>query len=157
VRHYTREELNSEGIGSLRSVLNGLGIHSNQGANAIKPEAQKAAKRWLVRNILKAQDQHCPDGYRGLARPCPVCGEAPGVSLHKCCACGHRADGFKAILNDFGFRPVAAGLKSPQGTCRQCRRNAARVSVTPAEDRLRDIRAENARLRERVAALEQTA
>jgi len=154
LKHYTREELNNKGLGSLRSVIKGLGVNTNQGANAIKPEAIKAAKRWLVRNILKHQDQHCPDGYRGLARVCPVCGEKPGVSLHKCCACGHRADGFKSILNDFGFRPVAGGLKSPQGTCRQCRRKSAKLSPLPAEDRLKTIRQENDRLRERVAELE---
>lgn len=154
MKHYTREELNTKGLGSLRSIIKGLGIDTNQGANAVKPEAQKAAKRWLVRNIMTEQDKHCPDGFRGLSRTCPVCGEEPGVSLHKCCACGHRAEGFMAIMDDFGFRPVAGGVKSPQGTCRECRRKAAAVSAIPEETKLRLITEENDRLRQRVAELE---
>lgn len=154
MEHYTREELNERDLSFLRWLLRQHGIESKQGENAKKPEAIKAAKRWLVRTILAEQDKSPPSGFRGLVTRCHVCDEPPGKSYHKCCACGHRADGHKAILSDFGFRPVSGGMKTPQGVCRPCRQKSAKLSAMPKEKRLQQTLDENEMLRARIRELE---
>jgi hypothetical protein len=86
--------------------------------------AQATAYRLLQLRPLQVEAAERPAPRRGIARPCVVCGAAPG--MHKCCpTCRACADGEAAVEATFGFRHMRAAdgarYEIPQTGCRACR------------------------------------